>query len=50
MVGMLVLFGLALTPASLALSLATLLLMLLDTGNIPWFIASMWRDDSFWDA
>jgi hypothetical protein len=49
-VGMLVLFGLALTPPSPALSLATLLLLLVDTGNIPWFIASMWRDNSFWNA
>jgi hypothetical protein len=50
MVGMLVLFGLALTPASSSLSLAALLFMLIDTGNIPWFVVSMWKDDSFWNA
>jgi hypothetical protein len=50
MVGMLVLFGLALTPASRALSLATFVLLLIDTGNIPWFVVAVWRDDSFWNA
>lgn len=51
MAGMFVLFGLALTPASSSLSLATLVFLLIDTGNLPWFIASVWKeDDSFWNA
>jgi hypothetical protein len=51
LLGMLVLVGLALAPASLALSWASLLLVLADTGNIGWFVVAMiWRDDSFWRA
>ena len=48
MAGMFVLFGLVLTPASPSFSLTTLFLLLIDTGNIPWFVFSMWKDDSFW--
>ncbi|HTF90481.1 MAG TPA: hypothetical protein VK843_18840 [Planctomycetota bacterium] len=50
LLGRLVLAGLALAPASLVLSCASLLLVLADTGNIGWFIVAIWRDDSFWRA
>jgi hypothetical protein len=48
LVGMAVVAGLLLAPASVGLSVACLVLMLLDTGNLIWFVACVWRDDSFW--
>ena len=50
MIGMFVIPGLALAPASPWLSIASLALLLADTGNIPWFVVSVWRDKSFWEA
>jgi hypothetical protein len=35
-------------PASPAWSLGALFLVVIDTGNLPWFIVSVWNDDSFW--
>ena len=47
-VGGLVLIGAWLLPQSLWLSLATVLLMLLDTGSVSWFVVMIWSDPSFW--
>lgn len=48
LLGGLVLIGAWLLPQSLWLSLATALLMLLDTGSISWFVVAVWSDASFW--
>lgn len=48
LLGVFVLPGLVLAPPSFALSVATLLLMLVDTGSISWFVAIMWNDDGAW--
>ena len=45
---MLVRAGLAVAPASTALSLFALVLLLVDTGNIPWFVMKVWKDEGFW--
>ena len=50
LVGMVVLLGLPLVPASPLWSLSTLFLLLIDTGNLPWFIVAVWNDDAFWGA
>jgi len=42
--------ALMLAPPSLALSVATLLLMLVDTGSISWFVAMTWSDEYFGGA
>jgi len=46
--GGLVLIGAWLLPQNFWLSLATALLMLLDTGSISWFVVMAWSDPSFW--
>jgi hypothetical protein len=48
LVGMCVLPGLALLPASRGLSVATLALVLCDTGNLLWVLVAVWKDDAFW--
>jgi hypothetical protein len=48
LIGGLVLIGAWLLPPSLWLSLATALLMLLDTGGIFWVVVTVWSDPSFW--
>jgi len=40
--------GAWLLPQNFWLSLATALLMLLDTGSISWFVVMAWSDPSFW--
>jgi hypothetical protein len=47
--GMAILPGLMLAPPSLGLSAASLLLVLGDTGNICWFVATMWNHEAFWN-
>lgn len=46
--GMLTVPGLALAPSSLGLSIACLVLVAADTGNIVWFVICVWRDTTFW--
>jgi hypothetical protein len=46
--GMLIVLGLALAPANRPLSIIALLLTLLDTGNILWFLLAVWNDHTFW--
>lgn len=46
--GVLVLPGLMLAPVSTFLSISGFLLLLLDTGGIPWFVFAVWSDSSFW--
>ena|SRR5688572_3520282 len=49
-VGMAVIPGLVLTPPSLWLSTATLAVLAVDTGNLPWFVVAVWKDRSFWET
>jgi hypothetical protein len=46
--GMLTIPGIVLAPPSTVLSVACIVLMLADTGNLLWFVVMVWRDDSFW--
>ena len=48
LLGMAILPGLMLAPPSVGLSTACIVLMAVDTGNILWFVACVWRDDGFW--
>lgn len=47
LLGGLVLIGAWLLPQNLWLSLATAVIMLLDTGSISWFVVMVWPDSSF---
>ncbi len=46
-IGMLTVPGLVLAPPSLSLSIACVLLLAADTGNIFWFIYAVWNDEGF---
>jgi len=48
LLGMTILPGLMLAPPSVTLSAACLALMAVDTGNLLWFVACVWKDGGFW--
>jgi hypothetical protein len=50
LLGMLTVPGLALAPASVFLSIACLVLVAVDTGNLPWAVPAVWSDADFWDG
>lgn len=50
MLGMLVLPGLLLAPVSFGLSVACFSCLLIDTGNLPWFVWQMWSDKTLWGS
>jgi len=35
---------------SMLISISALVLLLIDTGGVPWFILSVWKDNSFWNT
>ena len=50
LLGMLTVPALAFLPPSVGLSIACLALIVLDTGNVMWFVVAVWHDESFWSA
>jgi hypothetical protein len=46
-IGSLTILGVLLLPPSTLVSASCLLLVGVDTGGLPWFVASTWRDESF---
>ena len=48
LLGFIVVPGLALLPASTALSTLVALQVVCDTGNLTWFVIATWRDDGIW--
>jgi hypothetical protein len=50
LLGMLVLPGLLLAPASPLLSATALVMVLADTGNLSWFVFAVWKDAALWET
>ncbi len=48
LVGVLVLLGMALLPINTYITLASIALIVMDTGSVTWFVISIWGDDSMW--
>jgi hypothetical protein len=42
--------ALAFVPPSVGLSIACLGLIVVDPGNVLWFVVAVWGDESFWWA
>ena len=48
--GILSVVGLVCIPRYTWLSVLAFLFLILDTGGIPWFVISAWKDESLWNS